>query len=180
MRQWIGIVALLMVWLVSLSGCPKKTEISSSPEPAPAATASGAAEPEKQEVKDAAYRAEEKVQEQAVSAERGLKPVHYEFDQSDISKEAATVLRENAEWLKANPGVKVKIEGNCDERGTIEYNQALGQRRAQNAKKYIADLGVSSQRLALISYGKEKPVCKIGTEECWQENRRADFVVENN
>ena len=82
----------------------------------------------------------------------------------------------NAEWLKANPKVKVRIEGNCDERGTIEYNQALGQRRAASAKKYLTDVGVSPSRISLISYGKEKPACTDHNETCWQKNRRDDLV----
>jgi peptidoglycan-associated lipoprotein len=86
-------------------------------------------------------------------------------------------MKENASWLKANPKVKVRIEGNCDERGTIEYNQALGQRRASAAKKYLTDMGVSASRISLISYGKEKPVCSNATEECWQQNRRDDLVA---
>jgi len=87
-------------------------------------------------------------------------------------------MKANAEWLKANPDAKVRIEGNCDERGTIEYNQALGQRRASAAKKYLVNLGIKSSRISLISYGKEKPSCMDGTESCWQENRRDDFVAE--
>ena len=86
-------------------------------------------------------------------------------------------MKANAGWLKANPNVKVRIEGNCDERGTIEYNQALGQRRAAAAKKYLTDLGIASSRISLISYGKEKPVCSEQTEECWQKNRRDDLVA---
>ena len=87
-------------------------------------------------------------------------------------------MKANAEWLKANPNEKVRIEGNADERGTIEYNQALGQRRAASAKKYLTDLGISSNRISLISYGKEKPVCTESNEDCWQKNRRAEFVAE--
>jgi peptidoglycan-associated lipoprotein len=73
--------------------------------------------------------------------------------------------------------VKVRIEGNCDERGTIEYNQALGQRRAAAAKKYLTDMGISAKRISLISYGKEKPVCSQSTEDCWQKNRRGDLIA---
>jgi peptidoglycan-associated lipoprotein len=86
-------------------------------------------------------------------------------------------MKENADWLKANPKAKVRIEGNCDERGTIEYNQALGQRRAAAARKYLTDLGISSSRISLISYGKEKQVCSEQTEECWQMNRRDELVA---
>jgi peptidoglycan-associated lipoprotein len=72
--------------------------------------------------------------------------------------------------------VKIRIEGNCDEKGTKEYNQALGQRRATSAEKYLVDLGIFSKRISLISYGKEKPVCTESTESCWEKNRRDDFV----
>ncbi len=88
-------------------------------------------------------------------------------------------MKANAEWLKANPKARIRIEGNCDERGTIEYNQALGQRRASSAKKYLTDLGISAKRITLISYGKEKPTCTEHDEACWQKNRRDDFVVVN-
>ena len=71
----------------------------------------------------------------------------------------------------------VRIEGNCDERGTVTYNQALGQRRAVSAKKYLTDMGISGSRISLISYGKEKPVCTEHTEKCWQKNRRDDLVA---
>ncbi len=86
-------------------------------------------------------------------------------------------MKENAEWLKAHPQAKVRIEGNCDERGTIEYNQALGQRRAASAKKYLTDMGISGSRISLISYGKEKSSCTESTESCWQKNRRDDFTA---
>jgi peptidoglycan-associated lipoprotein len=87
-------------------------------------------------------------------------------------------MRRNAEWLKANANVKIRLEGNCDERGTREYNQALGQRRAASARKFLMDLGISGRRIALVSYGKEKPVCTESSETCWQQNRRDDFVSE--
>lgn len=101
----------------------------------------------------------------------------FDFDQSHIRDNARAVMKANADWLRANPKAKVRIEGNCDERGTIEYNQALGQRRAQSAKKYLTDLGISAGRISLISYGKEKPACAENAEECWQKNRRADLVA---
>jgi peptidoglycan-associated lipoprotein len=85
-------------------------------------------------------------------------------------------MKANAEWLKAHPKATVRIEGNCDERGTREYNQALGQRRATSAKKFLMDLGIPAKRITLLSYGKEKQVCTEGSEGCWQKNRRGDFV----
>jgi peptidoglycan-associated lipoprotein len=94
-----------------------------------------------------------------------------------VRDDAKAVMKANADYLKANPKVKVRIEGNCDERGTIEYNQALGQRRAAAAKKYLTDMGISAKRISLISYGKEKPVCTQSTEDCWQKNRRDDLIA---
>jgi peptidoglycan-associated lipoprotein len=86
-------------------------------------------------------------------------------------------LKGNAEWLKRNPAVRVAIEGHCDERGTNEYNLALGANRAQAAKDYLVTLGVAAERLSTISYGEEVPVCTEKTEDCWQRNRRDRFVV---
>ena len=108
---------------------------------------------------------------------QGLQPVHFDFDKSFIRDDAKAVMKANADWLMANPKVKVRIEGNCDERGTIEYNQALGQRRARSAKEYLTDLGIPAGRVSLVSYGKEKPVCTESNEECRQKNRRDDFVT---
>jgi peptidoglycan-associated lipoprotein len=140
-----------------------------------AVTAPATPTPESGEQQTPASAGEQK--EQAAGPGQGLKPVYFDFDKSFIRDDAREVLKENAAWLKAHPKVKIKIEGNCDEKGTKEYNQALGQRRAVSAKKYLADMGVSDSRISLISYGKEKPVCTEGTENCWQKNRRDDFVV---
>ena len=106
-----------------------------------------------------------------------LKEIYFEFDQYDLSLDSRETLKLNADWLRANPSARVEIEGHTDERGTNEYNLALGAKRAQSAKDYLVTLGVSGERLSTISYGEELPVCKDGTEECWQKNRRARFVV---
>jgi peptidoglycan-associated lipoprotein len=175
-RTSFVVVALLLVLsLVALTGCPKKAEVSSVPEPQPQA-----AQPEKVAEAPAPAEAvkEEAAKEAAPKETAGLQPVYFDFDKSFIRDDAKAAMKANADWLKANPNAKVRIEGNCDERGTIEYNQALGQRRAASAKKYLTDMGVSAKRIALISYGKEKPVCKESTEDCWQKNRRDDFIAE--
>jgi peptidoglycan-associated lipoprotein len=133
----------------------------------------------------AAAAAEARAREEAAAASErapaasgaGLTPIYFDFDRSYVRDDARPVMKANAEWLKANPKEKVRIEGNCDARGTIEYNQALGQRRAAAAKKYLTDLGIASSRISLISYGKEKPVCSEQTEECWQQNRRDELVA---
>jgi peptidoglycan-associated lipoprotein len=106
-----------------------------------------------------------------------LKNIYFAFDKYDLSTEARATLKSNADWLKANPTARVEVEGHCDERGTNEYNLALGAKRAQSAKDYLASLGVVAGRLSTISYGEEVPVCREHNEECWQKNRRARFVV---
>jgi peptidoglycan-associated lipoprotein len=163
--------------MLTMWGCPKKTEVTSTPEAkqeaAPPAQQAPAVEPAQPEPAPAA----EEPREKAAPAAKGLEPVYFDFDKSFIRPDARDILKANADWLKANPKVKIKIEGNCDERGTIEYNQALGQRRATSAKKYLTDLGISGARISIISYGKEKPVCTESTESCWQKNRRDDFIA---
>lgn len=105
-----------------------------------------------------------------------LKDIYFEFDRYDLRGDARDVLKANADWLKQNPSATVEIEGHCDERGTAEYNLALGAKRAQSAKDYLTTLGVDAQRLSTISYGQEIPVCSEHTEECWQKNRHDRFV----
>ena len=106
-----------------------------------------------------------------------LKDVFFDFDRYDLSADARAVLRANAEWLKTNLAVRVEIEGHCDERGTSEYNLALGAKRAQAAREYLATLGVASERLSTTSFGEEIPLCKEANEGCWKQNRRARFVI---
>jgi peptidoglycan-associated lipoprotein len=101
--------------------------------------------------------------------------IFFDFDKYDIKPEAKVVLEKKAAWLRANPSFKVRIEGNTDERGTNEYNMALGERRAKAAQKYFNALGISMDRMSTISFGEEKPVCKEQNEKCWQKNRRDDF-----
>jgi peptidoglycan-associated lipoprotein len=103
--------------------------------------------------------------------------IYFDFDKSDIKPEAKAVLEKKAEFLRANPSFKVRIEGNCDERGTAEYNMALGERRAKSAEKYLNALGISADRMNTISYGKEKPICQEHNEACWSKNRRDDFKL---
>jgi peptidoglycan-associated lipoprotein len=172
----LGVIVLLS--LFALWGCPKKAQVTTTPETAPAAKAEPTVEQKAEPVKEEAKpEAKEEPRERAAAAAAGLQPVYFDFDRSFIRDDAKAVMKANAEWLKANPKVKVRIEGNCDERGTKEYNQALGQRRATSAKKYLTDMGISAQRILLISYGKEKPVCSESTEGCWQKNRRGDFIA---
>ena len=113
----------------------------------------------------------------ATPASSPLKDVLYEFDRYDLSADARATLRANADWLKSNPSARVEIEGHCDERGTNEYNLALGAKRAQAAREFLSTLGIPADRLSTISYGQEIPVCREQTEDCWRKNRRARFVI---
>lgn len=101
----------------------------------------------------------------------------FEFDSASLSVEAQEILRRKAAWLRDNPRARVTIEGHCDERGTSDYNLALGDRRAFSAKSFLVDLGIEESRLATISYGEEQPIDSDSTEEAWAKNRRAHFVI---
>jgi len=106
-----------------------------------------------------------------------LKDIHFSFDKYDLDEQSRTILTENANFLKQNPLVKVEIQGHCDERGTNNYNLALGHRRAVSTKKYLMAQGIDASRLRVISYGEEKPFCGESNENCWWRNRRAHFMV---
>jgi peptidoglycan-associated lipoprotein len=103
--------------------------------------------------------------------------VHFDYDKSDVRDEDRSTLQRQAAWLQKYPQVRVVIQGNCDERGTREYNLALGARRANAVKEYLVSLGVSSARVDTISYGKERPVCTESSEDCWAQNRRGVTVI---
>jgi len=129
-----------------------------------------------------AKQPEAKMEEQKKPAEMAagyeLSNIYFDFDKSLIKTDAKDVLKKHAAWLKANNAVNITVAGNCDERGTAEYNLALGQRRANAAAKYLVDLGVAKKRIKTVSYGKEKPVDPSHTEEAWAKNRRDEFVIQ--
>ena len=104
--------------------------------------------------------------------------IYFDFDRSDLLSEAQAVLKQKAAWLRNNPNVSATIEGHCDERGTNEYNLALGDRRAANAKSFLMDLGISGSRLRSISYGEERPLDSMQNNKAWAKNRRVHFVIE--
>jgi peptidoglycan-associated lipoprotein len=101
----------------------------------------------------------------------------FEYDRSDLNAEARSILKKIATELRLNPSYSIDIAGHCDERGTIEYNLALGERRARSAEKFIAALGISEDRISTVSYGEERPVDPRSTEEAWVENRRDEFTL---
>ena len=119
---------------------------------------------------------EEPLEDQARKA-GALENIYFDFDKYNLRPEAVQKLDKTAAWLSKKAGVKVRIEGHCDERGTSEYNLALGDRRANSAKKYLVDLGIAADRLATISYGEERPADAGHNEAAWSKNRRDEFKI---
>ena len=109
--------------------------------------------------------------------DKEVKDAFFDYDKADVRPDARDALSQTAQFLRAYPQVKVVIEGHCDERGSTEYNLALGDRRAAAAKQFLASLGISADRLETVSYGKERPFCSASTEECYQQNRRAHIIM---
>lgn len=163
------------ILLLLANACTRGT-LKPAEEPPSAAAQSGggeaAAAPQEQ-----AMSQEQLAREGTMSAEEALKTIYFDFDKSDIREDQRETLKQNAEWLKSNQSVVIQIEGHCDERGTNEYNLALGQRRADSTKNYLVSLGISADRILTITYGEEKPVDPGHDEAAWAKNRRAQFVT---
>jgi len=195
-----GLVVLVLILCLGLllTGCPKKTVMKEEPSMRKAEepvaerekAAKLAAEQEAARIREEeAKKAKEKEFEKSMVAKkepgiagevfesRLLKDIHFDFDKYDILPEDAQILKENAALLMNYPKVKIQVEGHCDERGTNEYNLALGERRANAAKKYLVSLGISTDRISSISYGEEKPLDTGHNEEAWAKNRRGHFVI---
>jgi peptidoglycan-associated lipoprotein len=111
------------------------------------------------------------------SGESPLDSIYFDFDRFALRSDAQSTLQSNAQLLRDNPSWQIQIEGNCDERGSDEYNLALGKKRAEAAKSYLMDLGIDSSRIATISYGEENPAAQGSNEMAWSKNRRDDFVL---
>ncbi|HOJ14330.1 MAG TPA: peptidoglycan-associated lipoprotein Pal [Deltaproteobacteria bacterium] len=177
----LGILAALAATLL-LTGCPKKAVAPVAPETPsavqPQAPEEAPGEPvmRVEPALEGAGRAAGTTSAQAVSAIEET-DIFFEFDSFDLSPTAKKTLADKAAYLKAHQGIKVQIEGHCDERGTVEYNLALGERRAKAAYEYLVFLGVDPKRLSIVSYGEERPVDPGHNEEAWAKNRRAHFAV---
>ena len=166
---WLTGVLFLSLALI---GCPKQApqQMSYGP-PSTGSGTSGVGETEIGE----GERIQDRVQEDGEGGP--LQDVFFGYDSFELSEEARQTLQANADWLQNNAEVKVEVEGHCDDRGTTEYNLALGARRARAAQDYLITLGVSAERLSVISYGEELPQCTDSNESCWQRNRRGRFSV---
>ncbi len=180
-RVWVNMLMVILVAGLFLTvSCAKKTVVSD------AAIVEGSEKVKAEAERVAQQKLEEhRIQEQALleakikAAKKRFENqnIHFEYDSSQLSSMAKTILIEKAAWLKANNFVSVVIEGHCDDRGTIEYNTALGGQRASAAKAYLINLGVSAARLETTSYGEEQPLDSGKTEQAFQKNRRAHFVI---
>jgi len=197
-KKSISIMVLILCLGLLFGGCPKKTVVKEQPsvqmsEEAGRLEADRAAKDKERELgkikEEEAKKAREGDFEKSLVAKREpgiegevfesklLKDIHFDFDKYDIRPGDAGILSENATLLKKNPKVKIQIEGHCDEKGTVEYNLALGERRANSTKDHLVSLGISSDRISTISYGKEKPLDPGHNEEAWAKNRRAHVIV---
>ena len=155
---WIAIASAGLLF----AGCAKKSEVESDASAKPAQTSTN------EQVSPV---------ESAPAVEQpSANAVYFAFDKSDLDAAARAVLDGHAAWLNANANASIKIEGNCDERGSREYNLALGQQRADSVRDYLTARGVSSSNIDTVSFGEEMPACKGSGEACWAQNRRADIV----
>ena len=176
----IALVLSAAALLLLLTGCPKRPAMTAAsapppaapaPAPAPAAPAPAPAPLAPTPAPPTPAPAEE------YRVNDALKPVYFAFDSFAIRPADARTLDASVAWLKANPGQLTLIEGHCDERGTNEYNLALGERRAKAAMSYLVSKGIEAGRITIISYGKERPVCTEHNEACWSKNRRDMFLT---
>jgi peptidoglycan-associated lipoprotein len=196
----VSVIFILCIGLV-LMGCPKKTVVKDEPSARAEAAKMEAERVAKEKEKEAkekeakekeAARLEEQAKkefERSLVAKRTpgiegvvfesslLKPIFFDFDKYDIRLADAEILKGNSALLKKFPNMKIQIEGHCDERGTNEYNLALGERRANSTKKYLTSLGITADRVSTISYGEEKALDPGHNEEAWTKNRRANFLI---
>ncbi|MDD4052278.1 MAG: peptidoglycan-associated lipoprotein Pal [candidate division Zixibacteria bacterium] len=167
MKKFLLIIGLIAV-MVMIYGCHKNTPVpveqptpvDTTPAPPPPAPPPPPQEPAAPEVKEADFMI-----------------VYFDFDKSNVRTDQRVALDKNAGIMKNFPNINIEVEGHCDERGTVEYNIALGDRRAQSVKKYLIDLGISADRIKTISYGKERPAVPGTGEDVWAQNRRAAFRI---
>ncbi len=122
-------------------------------------------------------RRAELTREEAAAASAGLMDVFFGYDRWSLSEQGMGALNKNAQWLKEHPGAVLRIEGHCDERGTVDYNMILGDKRAKAARAYLLEAGVSPKQLQIVSYGKERPFCFERDEACYQQNRRGHMLL---
>ena len=175
MRKTVKLLVLLLVAamaIAALDGCAKKkAPVPATPPPAPVVTTPP---PAPAPPPTPAPTPVETIKPPAVQ-EADLQPAFFDFDASTLREDARAALDADAKLLRSGPSLKVIVEGHCDERGTVEYNQALGEQRANAARDYLVGLGIDAGRMQVLSYGKERPFADSHDESAWQQNRRAHF-----
>lgn len=206
-RKSLSLIILILCFGLIISGCAKKAVVKEEPsvqkaQESAAEREKAKLEAEQKEREEAKEREAARIKEEEARKELAkkefdkslvakktpgiegevfesslLKDIHFDFDKYDIRPEDTEILKESAALLMKSPMVKIQIEGHCDERGTAEYNLALGERRANSGKRYLISLGISESRISTISYGKERPLDPGHNEEAWAKNRRDHFIV---
>jgi len=181
--KWMLFCLPLVMGMLLLPACNRKVGTATvkndnpGPSVSPAPQAPAAQVPASPEMSTPPARPEPAPTPVALGLPTQLRDAYFDFDRSAIREDTKQFLQEDAKLLAGHPEMKVKIEGHCDERGTVEYNLALGNRRADAVKRYLISLGVEASRISIISYGKEKPFCDEHNEVCYQKNRRGHFVT---
>jgi peptidoglycan-associated lipoprotein len=190
MKRIVGFCVVGALGALVVSGCAKEDTVKKDEAIAPSATTQAKqtdvkaakngsavtttpAKPAQENAKKGAAKAESQANDQASAFEK----IYFDFDASTLSEQARKTLTDNAGYLRKNAAAKLRVEGNCDERGSAEYNIALGEKRADAATKYLVTLGIPSDRLTAISYGKEKPADQGHDEAAWAKNRRDEFTI---
>ena len=185
MKKCLTLIGLLMVFVFGLtifSGCAEKQAVvkdeavqeqkAATPQATPITVTDDEAAKKAQAAKDERAR-----KNAAALADLNIQNIYFDYDKSTIRSDAREILKANTEIFTKNANAKIVIEGYCDERGTAEYNMALGERRAQETKQYLENLGINASRIETISYGEEKPLDPGHNEAAWAQNRRAQFLL---
>lgn len=168
--RWTVALALVLAVLVAATGCSKK-EVQTTPDRDRTEPVAATDSPTDDTMDDTAGTV---TREEAMAMIGDM--IFFDFDRSELRPEARTTLQQKSEILRQYPDIRVRIEGHADERGTVEYNLALGERRADSARTYLIDLGIDPDRLTTISYGEERPLAEGQNEAAWQQNRRDEFI----
>jgi peptidoglycan-associated lipoprotein len=197
MKKYLTLIGLLIIFAFALtifSGCAEKTAVvkdeavqeqkaASATAPATVATDDEAARKAKEQAdREAALKAQAAKdaaakKNAAALNDLNIQNIYFDFDKSNIRPDAREILKANTEIFTKNSATTIVVEGYCDERGTAEYNMALGERRAQETKQYLVNLGINASRLQTVSYGEERPANAAHTEEAWAQNRRVQFLL---
>ena len=167
--RWTTALALVLGILVAATGCSKK-QVQTTPDRDRMDPVAATDSPTDDTMDDSGTV----TREEAMAMIGDM--IFFDFDKSDLRPEARTTLQQKSEILRQYPDIRVRIEGHADERGTVEYNLALGERRADSARTYLIDLGIDPDRLTTISYGEERPLAEGQNETAWQQNRRDEFI----